>query len=111
MDDNKVYINIDGALSRLRGNEAVYKTLLRSYAARNDFKQLNADIAGGNTEAAAKTIHTIKGTAGNLSLDEVYKQAVHAEDLIKNGFACEDSVAGLLEAHEETLNRIDLYLR
>jgi len=109
MDDGKAYINLEAALARLRGNEAVFKSLLRKYAERDDFERLSSDLAKSDVDAAAKTVHTIKGAAGNLSLDEVYKLAVQAEALFKGRLPYEESVGELLEAQRETLNRIDSY--
>lgn len=55
-------------LARVRGNEALYATLLRSFRSRNRdlVGTLRSLLAGGEIERLRQRAHTVTGVAGNL---------------------------------------------
>lgn len=79
-------IDIEDAIKRLRGNRKLFAKLLQ------DFGQNYAGVVGQIREALAnedmalaqRTVHTLKGMAGNLSATELYRSAQDLEAAILN---------------------------
>jgi signal transduction histidine kinase/DNA-binding response OmpR family regulator len=51
---------------------------------KNLLCNIKENILNNNLEAAAITLHQLKGTAGNLRINEIYKEAILAEEAAKN---------------------------
>ena len=102
---------VDG-LKRLRGNRALYRKLLLSFAV--DYRQVSGQIRGAldakDFEHAHSLVHNLKGLAGNLGAKQLQASAVNLEKLIK-GVKNEDppaadlnlKLAALEEALDQTL--------
>lgn len=103
----KEWINWDEGIARLGGNEKIYKMLLGKFKAKTYMPELEAEIAAGDTDAAAKTAHTIKGVAANLSLAKVYSLSMDIETKLKNGEDTAEVLAELRTAVEKTLEAVD----
>ncbi|MBI5605355.1 MAG: response regulator [Deltaproteobacteria bacterium] len=80
-------IDIQAGLKRLSGNEELYFRLLRDFC--RDYAQvvghLRQLIAGRDFEMARRVTHTLKSTAGNLSISAVYQEARNLEEAILKG--------------------------
>ncbi|PTN35634.1 response regulator [Desulfonatronum sp. SC1] len=74
-------------LARLRGNEKLYLKLLLdfhgSYAERLD--KIDQAAQAGEREQAARTVHAVKGVAGNLAANELFEAAQVLEHALKAG--------------------------
>ena len=78
---NLVGINIKNAMTRLCENGVLYQHLLRDFAktAHSKMKKIACALERGENQIATKMVHTLKGTAGNLSADGVYNAAAALE--------------------------------
>ena len=72
-------VDIDEALRRLGGNEALYTKLLGSFVKMAGAYEVDASDV---TPIIEKT-HALKGTAGNLSLTPLYKAYTQIVDLLR----------------------------
>ncbi len=79
------YVDVKSALDRIRGNTQLYKKLLATFLANNQFDQLKQEVASGDGEAAAKTAHAIKGMAGNMSFTALMECVIALEGELKGG--------------------------
>ena len=70
-DDLKRYLNAETALARVRGNKVLYIRMLGMFTGSEEFGHFEDAIGSGDISKAADSAHTIKGMAGNLSLDAV----------------------------------------
>jgi signal transduction histidine kinase/CheY-like chemotaxis protein/HPt (histidine-containing phosphotransfer) domain-containing protein len=72
-------------LARLRGNEKLYLRLLLdfrgSYA--DGLKKIEQAVQAGEREQAARTVHALKGVAGNLAANEFFEAAQKLEYAFK----------------------------
>ena len=101
MEDMKCYVDFDDALARVRGNKRVYKTLLSVFLKDDHVPTLADQIQSGDQESAARTAHTLKGVAANLSLTALYNAALSIEMTLKNRQAADD---GLIELEKARVN-------
>lgn len=110
MDQTSIgnFVDMESALARVMGNKNLYKKLLGSYTKNTYLNQLREEIHRGDTEAAARTAHTIKGMCANLSLTQVHALSVTIEEKLKAGEDVADCLAQLEQAVENTLQAIDL---
>ena len=83
------HIDVEAALGRLGGNRKLLDTLLKKFANETYFDQLKNEITAKDYATAAKTAHTIKGVASNLSMTGLYNLIVVLEQQLKSG-ACEE---------------------
>ena len=108
----KEYVDTEKALGRIRGNSKLFKTLLTHFlATRSQFDQLKQEIAANDREAAAKSVHALKGIAANLSMTRLYEQCPPFEALLKT----DDDVGGMFlayeTAYEKTLECVNVLLQ
>ena len=98
----KEYVDTEKALARIRGNNKLFKTLLTHFlATRAQFDQLKQEIAVNDREAAAKSVHALKGVSANLSMTRLYDLCPAFEALLKSG----DDVAETFSAYEATYEK------
>jgi len=93
-------INIASALDRLRGSKKVFIKILNDFS--ENYARVPTDIREalekGDTEAARRVNHTLKGVAGNLSATALYEAAVELETAIKeNRYGDFDVLLRILE--------------
>jgi HPt (histidine-containing phosphotransfer) domain-containing protein len=88
-------------------NTGLYVKLLNKFRIGTDPEELFGSLAAGDYEKARVTIHTIKGVAANLSLQELYKQALDLESQIKAGSVNPGAPEAFRACFDETLRCID----
>ena len=106
-----MYIDLDEALGRLRGNMKIYKTLLQSYAKTDYLAQMNDGIASGDTMEAAKIAHSIKGVAANLAFRPLRESVAELEAQLKNGAYDEATLEKTRDDLVKTLECVQLVLQ
>ena len=76
--------DLDDALRRFQGNEALYKRLLLKFPGQA--ANLNADVyfEKENYDKALENVHTMKGLAANLSLANLYDAYSEVVDLLRS---------------------------
>jgi CheY-like chemotaxis protein len=95
-------INLREALSRLGGNERLFKKLVgefvRQYAEAP--QRIRAHITGGDLREAHSFAHALKGVAGNLSATNLFEATRALELLLKEQAQPEAAERSLLELEE-----------
>lgn len=66
-------VDIDDGLKRLMGNEGLYKRMLGLFVKTLRSQYLPADFDAASCGEAIEKAHSIKGTAGNLSVTPLYE--------------------------------------
>ncbi len=104
---NLAGINIKNAMTRLGGNGALYRKLLYDFAESSPqvMKQIASALQDGKDQIAMKMVHTLKGTAGNLSADGVYNAAAALELTLSQKKGCDDA-----QVAEKRVEKITLQL-
>jgi len=79
-------IDVQSALSRLGGNQKLYRKLLATFHKnhQNDIKTIRQTLDLGDIETAERMIHTIKGAAGNIGAQEVYTASAAFEAMTED---------------------------
>ena len=74
-------VDMAGGLKRLAGNKRLYRDLLVQFAAKQGDvpSQILAAMENGNRQLAERTVHTVKGVAGNIGLRNVFSAAEKLE--------------------------------
>ena len=65
-------VDTDGGLKRLNGNEKLYTRLFGSFLKTLNANAVDPDFDCSNYQDIIEKAHTIKGTAGNLSITPLY---------------------------------------
>jgi CheY-like chemotaxis protein/HPt (histidine-containing phosphotransfer) domain-containing protein len=80
-------IDVEEALKRLRGNRKLLVKLLSDFGCDYDgiIGQIRDGLAQGDMTLVRRTVHTLKGVAGNLSATEVYEAVQDLEAVLQNG--------------------------
>ena len=79
-------IDVDDALGRFMGNEALLERFLTKFLADGNYAALSAAVAAGDSAGALTASHTLKGVCGNLSMSELFRlltcqvEALRADD-------------------------------
>ncbi len=66
-------VDIEGGLKRLGGNEQLYTRLMGSFLKTIEANTVKPDFDAADCKEAIEKAHTIKGTAGNLSITPLYE--------------------------------------
>jgi HPt (histidine-containing phosphotransfer) domain-containing protein len=108
----KQYVNTEKALERIRGNSKLFKTLLTHFlATRTQFEQLRKEIEANDREAAAKSVHTIKGVAANLSMTALYEICPPFEALLKTDADTAETFKNFEATYEKTIESVNVLLQ
>lgn len=102
-----IYINEDEGKKRVMNNGKLYAKLLTKF--RNDIKldDLENFVAVQDWDKAQAAAHTVKGTAANLSLTELFNQSLDVETQLKGKSCSPESMEKLKLCFNETLLAID----
>ncbi|MBF0370415.1 MAG: response regulator [Magnetococcales bacterium] len=93
-------INIQSGLHRLRGNHKLYKKLILDFVKKNALvvQELRETLKIREVEQAARRVHALKGTAGNISAEALSRTALDLEKAIKGQRTAEwEPLLGRLE--------------
>lgn len=79
-------LNIDynAALTRFGGSEAIYQRFLKRFLQENTYNELQQAWEKGDYEEVEKKAHTLKGVAGNLSLENLFSISNELVQTIRN---------------------------
>lgn len=79
-------IDVDGALERFMGNDALLERFLKKFLSDGNYAALSAAVAAADPAGALTASHTLKGVCGNLSMPELFRlltcqvEALRADD-------------------------------
>ena len=65
-------VDVDEALERFMGSEAMLERFLKKFPADRGFAALTAALEEGDREGAVSAAHTLKGLCGNLSIKPLF---------------------------------------
>ena len=65
-------VNVDEALERFMGSEAMLSRFLKKFPADQSFAILTAALEAGDHEGAVNAAHTLKGLCSNLSIRPLF---------------------------------------
>ena len=106
------YVDTKKALERIRGNAKLFKTLLTHFlATRSQFDQLKKEIEANERDAAARSVHAIKGVAANLSMTTLYENCLPFEALLKTDASTAEAFKGFEAVYEKTLESVNVLLQ
>jgi HPt (histidine-containing phosphotransfer) domain-containing protein len=104
------FINIEEGLLRLGGNVVVYKTLLKKFLSNPYYEELCTNITDNNLSEAEHNAHTIKGTAGNLSLTALFEIATALNNTLKEEGDVQSLFEEFKDIYEGTIAEVDNYI-
>ena len=96
-------INIEAGLSRFMGDTEVYLKLLEDFMNdyKNSMEKIESMLAKKEIEDVLNYLHAIKGIAGNLSVDKLYKSSTELESFIEKNSKADKP---LLKNYKEAFN-------
>jgi len=98
-----VYINEEEGKKRVMNNGKLYAKLLTKFKTDTNLNDLVDFVETQNWEKAQVVIHTVKGIAANLSLTELFNQAIDVEAQIKGKSLKPESFENLKNCFAQTL--------
>ena len=105
--DQIKYINVNEALSRMRGNKKLYVKMLDLFLGVNEFAQFEEAIGKGDLNRAAEVAHTIKGMTGNLSMTALFEQSEKLMNQLRQSELDEELLADYRESYKITLGFVE----
>jgi HPt (histidine-containing phosphotransfer) domain-containing protein len=108
-------LDIRGGIKQVGGNEALYHKLLHDFVGNHQHaaQSLIDDLDSGDIDRAARTVHTIKGVAGNIGAYHLQEAASEVDHQIRNHLpvdhemlqrfnqACDELCSGLIALFNE----------
>ncbi len=76
-------INVEGALERFMGNEAMFERYLKKFPAEKSYVELKEALAADDREAARIAAHTLKSVCGTLGCDDMYALVLRQEQYLR----------------------------
>ena len=102
-----IYINEEEGKKRVMNNGKLYAKLLTKFKTDTNLDDLTGSAEVQDWEKAQAAAHTIKGIAANLSLTELFNQALDIETQIKGKSIKPESLENLKVCFSETLAAVD----
>ena len=102
-----VYINEAEGTKRVMNNGKLYAKLLTKFKTDTNLSDLLAFAGAQDWEKAQTAAHTVKGIAANLSLTELFNQALDIETQIKGKSLKPESLESLKNCFTETLAAVE----
>jgi PAS domain S-box-containing protein len=78
-------IDVAGGLERVVGNEQLYRDLLTQFVAKHESSpaEIKAVLESGDRSQAERIAHSLKGVAGNLGINRIFRLATSLEKAIR----------------------------
>ena len=102
-------VNVDEGLERMMGNSSLYERMLVKFVKVMNDLEVSPDFDNNDYSDVAELAHTIKGTAGNLSLTPIFKAYSEIMDLLRANKPEEakEVLKGIIPVQKEILNCIE----
>lgn len=78
-------INVDEALNRFMGNEAMLEKYLNRFLNEKSFAALAAGIEADDREAAQAAAHTLKSVCGTIGCEAMHQLVIAQESAMRSG--------------------------
>lgn len=82
---NEGGIDAKEALGRLNGSEKFFLKVVKKFLNDNNFEDYIKYLSEGDLENAERSLHALKGVAGNLGITDVYKLSAEIDTGLKEG--------------------------
>jgi len=102
-----IYVNEEEGIKRVVNNGKLYAKLLTKFKDGTNLNDLIAFAEAQDWEKAQGAAHTIKGIAANLSLTELFNQALDVETQIKGQSCKAESLENIKACFAETLVHVE----
>jgi HPt (histidine-containing phosphotransfer) domain-containing protein len=79
------YVDVNDGLKRAMGKKSLYHRLLLIFKEEKLVESLQEKLCRDDLMAISDAAHTLKGTAVNLGMMELFKTAEEIERFVKNG--------------------------
>lgn len=99
MPENKRILDLDEALSRVRGKQTIFKRMLTLFLNSEEFSAFESALAAQDYDRAADVAHAIKGMTGNLSMNALFESSTELMQQLRSGPPDQQ----LLETYREAL--------
>ena len=78
-------LDVESGIARVGGNPKIYANILRKFASNQADapEKIKSAIAEEDWELAERTAHTLKGVAGNIGANEIFKLSVELDAILK----------------------------
>ena len=103
-------INYKRGIERFMGNVKLYEEFLDKFLYDGSYEEFRTGYVTGDLGMAEKAVHTLKGTAGNLSMDRLSQVAGSVVQAIRNGESAE-KLEELSNALETEYKKVIDFLR
>jgi HPt (histidine-containing phosphotransfer) domain-containing protein len=104
-----MYVNVEGGLQRVRSKK-LYQRMLQMFLDSKECAQLEEALAAGDTGKAAEAAHTVKGVAGNLSLDSLFETSTALMNGLRDGTAGPAAVEAYRDSFAQTRSAVQALL-
>lgn len=84
-------LDYEQGLGRFLGNDNLYKSFLKRFLQDGSEAAFQEALRAGDREKAEKEVHTLKGTAGNLSLMRLFHAADEMVQALRAGRSGEEA--------------------
>lgn len=78
-------IDTKEALERLDGNEKLFLRVLNKFLTDTNYNDYCQKLEQGDIENAERSLHALKGIAGNLGITDLYSLSVEIDEGLKEG--------------------------
>jgi len=102
-----IYVDEEEGKKRLMNNGKLYAKILTKFKNDTNLDELIPFVDAQNWEKAQIAAHTIKGIAANLSLMELFNQALDVETQLKGKSLNPGSLEKLKACFAETIIHVD----
>ena len=102
-----VYVNEEDGKKRVMNNAKLYAKLLTKFKNDTNLDSLITSAEAQDWEKAQGDAHTIKGIAANLSLTELFNQALALETQIKEKSLKPESLENFKICFKDTLDAVE----
>ncbi|WP_196605276.1 ATP-binding protein [Pectinatus haikarae] len=107
-----VFFDPQSVIEKLSGKTSVYKKVLSLFYLQhqNDAEEIEKCILRGDRSRAFECLHELKGAAGNIGANGLYKAAADLYDMLKEE-RTEGTVNNFIGIFINSMEKIDKYLR
>lgn len=90
MSEQYPVVDYEQGLARFLGNDNLYRKFLNKFLSDGSEAAFQDALKAGDLKQAEKDVHTLKGTAGNLSLLRLFHAADAAVQALRSGCSGEE---------------------
>ncbi len=101
--------DVDGAIRRFMGNEALYSKFLGKLKDDTSYENLLKSLDQGNFEEAFKCAHTLKGVSANLGLDPISEISSNLTELLRGKEASEVDLEQVSTERRELVKKYEIF--